>query len=1081
MEIKWSTAQKKAIEKRDSNLLISAGAGSGKTAVLTQKVYELVKSGTNIEKVLMFTFTKAAALEMKERLIKKLTNDKNLNIPVETLLGTNITTVHSFCYEVVKSNFHVLGIDPGFSIGDSSRVQAIIDDSLEYVMDEYYSKDSLVFEELLFVTSNFKTDDGFRKMILSLRTFLLSRPNYLKWLENANINYDNSGNWIALGNEHLEFTHQLLLQIYSQILEIIDNNVVPSKYKEFFLNENKYISDSKINSINFQRLVSPKKGEEFDIEAVEEIKYLRDRAKNIVKESIEIFNNGWEDSIGKDLLLQKEHIRIIYEVFKKLDDRIFEIKKKRNIFEFSDLEHLALKALDSINVSNYYKELFDFVFVDEYQDTSDLQEAIIEKIVKPNNLFMVGDIKQSIYRFRGAKPNLFLEKYNTYSKDDSSIDYKIILNENYRSSKKIIDIVNHLFKNLMSLNFGEMDYDEDASLNFANHSIDDKASSVSIHINYLEKGDEKPHIIANSICDRIEELHNKGISYGEIGVLYRNTKRHIPFLKEAMGLRNIPYFSNSGSKFLDNLEVKLILNYLRLIDNIRNDIALLSVLRTPVIGFTDEDLYKIGTSDSKVSFFDRLITYSEIDSTKEKIQSFLSLFLHLREKSKGLFLDDLVLEVLSVTGLFEYLYLLEDGEKRIRNIYGVIQKARAFMNENSMSLLEFIEYIDKTEKMEKDLEGPIEGTESDKSVKIMSIHGSKGLQFKAVIIGGLFDNFNKSELKDIMALDDILGIGMKNFDVKNRILKETIPRFLMNKNNNLKSLSEEMRILYVGMTRAMEHLVLDMVVREEEIDSLKNKNVNLMNLQMAKSMGSWITMILGKEYSSNFYYHNKVNKSFEIKKEIDKLKLMDNPKLYQIEKKKYIKSKYSVSEIINVDSELGYQMPYPRIVRDTFGLTFAQIGTYVHKFMELVDLKRIKEERNLRAQAEYFINNSILPKEFFDFYDFKHIENFFNSDIGVLLIESEEIKRETPFVVKWNYEGDEVLIQGIIDLYFINNSKAYILDFKTDRNLIKDKEKLSKYENQVNIYAYAIENLKNIKVCKKIIYTLSNDDYIEVI
>lgn len=703
-ETKWTKEQLKAIDTRRCNLLVAAAAGSGKTAVLVERIIKIVtdeKNPVDIDKLLVVTFTSAAAAEMRERIAAAITkalernpSSKSLQRQLTLLSRANITTMHSFCLDVIKNNFHTIDLDPAFRIGDETEGTLLKNEILDEMFEDYYEKDDMEFFNLVEAYSGSKDDEKLKEMVLDLYRFSMSGPWPEKWLiekaEEFNISsleeLDKTV-WVEVLKNDINMEVDSFINLYYKAIEMINDTEGIEEYLDTFNDElsriislkeslNLGLSEiyDKLFKISFGRLKSIRKNKVSDVDAQNLVKSIRDEVKKkICKLQDDIFMLSPTEML--------EGINLTYPFMKKLSEitlefskRFSERKKEKNMLDFNDLEHLCLRILidktedgDTIpsKVSENFRELFDEVLVDEYQDSNNVQEAIINLVSRKNtdnpNVFMVGDVKQSIYRFRQAKPELFLEKYNTYSRNDEGKNKVIQLYKNFRSREEVINAVNYIFKEVMSLNVGELEYTEDEALNLGanfkelNEEGAYKGGEVELHIldknitSENEDEDEEDidsiNLEARVVARRINELMSQAneekfrvldketgeyrpLKYKDIVILLRATKNWSEIFLDELGLSGIPVYADTGSGYFESIEIRTIMSLLKIIDNPLQDVPMIAVLKAPFARFNAEELADIRMIDKSKYFYENILEIVNGDiEVSEELKKKCSIFI----------------------------------------------------------------------------------------------------------------------------------------------------------------------------------------------------------------------------------------------------------------------------------------------------------------------------------------------------------------------------------------------------------------------------------------------------------------------
>lgn len=912
MSTKWTMEQENAIFTRNCNLLVAAGAGAGKTAVLVERIIKRItdeKEDIDIDKLLVVTFTNAAAAEMRERIgnaiAKELEinpNSKKLQKQLTLLNQANIMTIHSFCLKVIKNNFHLIDLDPSFRVCDNTEAILLKQESLEELFEENYEESNNdIFLKLIDAYGG-KSDFQVQNMVFSLYEFAKSSPWPEKWLmemaEKFNLedeyNFGES-DWANILLDYLKVEAYGCKSKMEKAIEIVENADGIDYYLEPFKNDLNKVEEicscitwsefkEKFLLLDFEKLPI-KKNKDADKVAKERAKKIRDEIKkklNDIKEDIFDGNDNISKNLKELYPLMKCLVNLVIDFDKKYGNK----KRERGVVDFNDIEHFCLDILtakddtDSIIPSETaleYKKQFEEILIDEYQDSNEVQEVIMNMIGNRNgtsNMFMVGDVKQSIYRFRQAKPELFLSKYNTYSDEAGNINRKIKLFKNFRSRPEVIDGVNYLFKQIMSVNVGELDYDEKEEIksgaNYPEteyicgghielHLIDKKGGSPSeeYEAEDIEANNDSEEVLDNIQVEarlaarRINELVNsidgkrfhvydksindyRPVRYQDIVILMRATANWAPTFVEELTNMGIPVFADTATGYFETIEIRTIMSLLQIIDNPMQDIPLIAVLRSPIESFTPEDLMDIRMIDKDISFYEALkciymydkklddnykkvINLSHItEELKGKVCNFIERINIWRDKVIHMPIDEFIWYLYKSTGYYGFVGAMPGGKQRQANLRVLFERAKQYERTSYKGLFNFIDFINKLRNSSGDMGSAKVLGENEDVVRIMSIHKSKGLEFPVVIIAGCGKNFNLMDINRSILFHGELGLGPDYVNLDRRISYPTIVKQVLRKKLKLETLSEEMRILYVAFTRAKEKLILTGMINDIE-------------------------------------------------------------------------------------------------------------------------------------------------------------------------------------------------------------------------------------------------------------------------
>ncbi|QPJ84433.1 helicase-exonuclease AddAB subunit AddA [Sarcina sp. JB2] len=1187
METKWTDEQLLAIETRGKNLLVAAAAGSGKTAVLVERIIKIITDDNNpvdIDKLLVVTFTNAAASEMRERIgdaiskkLEEIPDSKMLQRQLALLNKSNITTIHSFCLDIIKNNFHLIDLDPGFRIGDETECTLIKQDVLIELFEDKYDKEDEGFLNLIEAYCTNRDDERLKEIVLKLYNFSMSGPWPSVWLrekaQEFNINSLDElekASWYKVLKESLYLDLNNAKNGLDEAIKICEEDSDLAPYLLTLKPELNGIENA-INSLNLDleqiykavkdiefayRIKTVKKGLGDELDK-KKVKSLRDDVKKKINQI-----KGGVFSVSLDETLNG--IKNMYPIIKSLTELVIEfsdryVKKKmeRVILDFNDLEHLCLKILTcndengevyASSVAQKFREKFEEVLVDEYQDSNNVQETIISMVSRKDldnpNVFMVGDVKQSIYRFRQAKPELFLEKYNSYSEEDNKKNRKIMLYKNFRSREEVIKGVNFIFKSLMSKTVGELDYTDKEALNLGasydeinkdnvyfqdNVFIDldkievsgalelhilDKSSDFEDGKNEINDEDDKENdneedlsavaIEARIIAKRIKELINpsdgkcfmvfdknlnryRKITYKDIVILLRSTKNWADTIVEELSFGGIPVYADINTGYFQTIEIRTIMSLLHIIDNPMQDIYTIASMRSPIFAFTSEELadirilnrdnyFYLNVKDIAEDVYDERIN----KSLKDKCVYFIEKIGSWREKSLYMPIDEFLWYLYSDTSYYGYVGAMVNGIQRQANLRILFQRAKQYEQTSFKGLFNFINFINKLRKSSGDLGTAKILGENEDVVRIMSIHKSKGLEFPVVFLSGCGKQFNLRDINDSLLFHEELGIGADCIDVKKRIRYTTLQKYAIKKKFELETLSEEMRILYVALTRAKEKLIItgSSSNLQKDIDACYKAGVKGFNkvipseLLKQKSYLKWIMTALIKHKDGDILRQGK-NEFVEISDDLSSWKINFHKKSDfgtenvedSIEKKnisilslnysnfevdeeirkrlefryKYrdvcsVPSNISVSDIKKAEEEIfepqaenlfseEKNRKKPKFIMEEKGLSKAEKGTAMHFVMQKLDLNKVNLLNEIKEQIENMFEKGLITKDEEESINIFKIQKFFKSNLGQRLLkaykENKQVFRELPFITEIPVKRIE---KDLIDKIF-NNEK----------------------------------------------------------
>ncbi len=1199
---KWTAEQLNAIEKRGCDILVSAAAGSGKTAVLVERIIKIITDKdkpVDIDRLLVLTFTNAAAREMRERigasllkLLRENPKDINLKNQLTLLNKAQITTIHAFCMEVVRKNYAAINIDPSFRIADDAESEIIKGEVLEELFEEKYSSGD---EDFIALVESFDTgfkDSGLRNNLLEVYKFVRSNPFPERWIDEMVERYN-----LKDGVKFEEsFIGRLIVEEIKLRLDWARKNAEaavaitakpmgPTEYFEA-LNDDLNLIDTLdkllergiesfeygLNEVKHKTLARKKK--ETDSALAEEAKDLRDRCKKEIKkisESVLIKNI---EEIEQDIKDGYPFLKALGELVKEFDKKFDEAKRKKQLMDFNDLEHYAVKALvkedgKSVSITDCaknYRDRFYEILTDEYQDSNMVQELILSAVSKGENRFMVGDVKQSIYKFRMAKPEIFMEKYNSFLVGEGR-QVRIDLYKNFRSRKNVLDGINFIFENIMSQDLGEIEYDEAARLDAGASFEDVDDDTIELHILEKEGIEEKEEegdlaadeIEARHIAKKIKELIKNGYmvtekstgelrkaNYGDVAILMRGVKAANEVYTDVFEREGIPLKTEMTSGFFNTTEIMTVTNVLSVIDNPRQDIPLISVLYSPIYGFSASDLMKIRLMDKKKDFYDcarEYVSRGEDESITKKLEGFFKDLDDFRSEAGHIAISDLLLKIYNDTGYFDMAGASLNGETRQANLRLLINKAENYEKSNFHGLFNFIKYIERIKTTGIEIgEAKINSGEAN-AVSLMTIHKSKGLEYPIVFVAGMGKKFNKQDGTKSVLMHQELGFGVKNFDYKNRVVYETVSRKVIGERIVREGLSEELRVLYVALTRARDKLFM-----VGSVDDIKKKvkhwgtymffeKMPYFNLLGETAALDWIAPCImrhkdGKElrnildveeycygcviknYESNWKV-NIVTKIGAAEEKEEKEKTVFDADKNEVEKiKEKLGKKYSYENVAGMPANISiselkriYQEQFEEreVETDAFRmqsdfeyadfeekeekLSAAKKGTAVHTVMEHIDFKADIDKKYIEQKiAELVAKNVLTDDEGRSINPYK-ILNFFKNPIYDRIKLSKGVYKEEAFAMtiksgnvfgeKYANTNEDILLHGIIDCYFEEDDGLILLDYKTDF-ITSEEDIKNRYRLQMDMYKLALQNATGKIVKEVYIYLFGTDKIIDM-
>lgn len=1063
-EVKWTKEQRQVIKSRNTNLLVSAAAGSGKTAVLIERIIELVldeKNPIDINKLLVVTFTKLAASEMRERVSKAIEkkleeNPENEHLQKQLLLlsGADITTIDSFCKDVLISYAHLVNLDSNIKVIDPSENEVLAKEVMEELFEELYENNDESFLRLVNWYAKKNTDEGLLQLLLNVNNFVNSHPFPKIWLnEKAEFfNTNTKDDDFYLENYILDIAKDVdidleffelsiknnlkkiedypelekYVNMYNDLLDAL--SVVKENLKKFLKDNTKFdelkISTNEFLNSNFVSFKISKCDEEVK-EIYNKVKKELDSIKTEISESLKTLNLDIEN-IKRESDLIYPYVRSISDVVIKFKEKFWERKQKFNYVDFADIEHLALEILVDIDEDGNiipsktaleYQEKYSEVFIDEYQDSNLVQEILLSAVAKDNNRFMVGDVKQSIYRFRQADPSIFMEKYENYYRVEDDIDSfnkKIMLYANFRSRKEILEGTNLVFSKIMKKETGELDYTVDERLNpMASFKESDENVGGAVEIFLVdEKSDEEDEDeiiltdeysedfeemksfklecikIANTIYNMMNNKENpfkvydknlddyRKVDYKDVVILMRSPSSNTKILEEVFLEYDIPIYAESMGGYFDTFEVDTIINLLKIIDNPMQDIPLISVMYSPIYNFTSTELSEIRLVDRELKFYELLMKILEDEdieirvNLKEKIAKFISDLKLFIQKKSLVSADELIWFLYKYTGYYNYVGLLDMGEQRKTNLMLLFEKAKNYEKNSYKGLFNFVNYIQKI-SLKSDVSEAKLISEGANVVRIMSIHKSKGLEFPIVFLANTNKKFNFRADDSNLVLHQKLGFGAVVYDMDkktsfNSIIKKKIEKFKKNE-----QIAEEMRLLYVAMTRAKEKLIITGRVKDyenlkEEISSGIDERGNISNYKILK-INNYLDWILSSIDNLSVYGKslNCLGREENFLGNEDlKFQLNVNTKKEEFIEYQRIKEEVKTNEIISDNDSLEIKKEM-RTVKEFLEDRFNK--EYVYKnvlnkpsSITVSEIKKMIQEEDEEKHQKYYKENFVL-------------------------------------------------------------------------------------------------------------------------
>lgn len=1185
MSVQWTEDQKKVIHLRDQNLLVSAAAGSGKTAVLVERILSLItdpKHPVDVDRLLITTFTKAAAGEMKERignaLQKRLTEDPGnewLQRQEALLSRAQITTIHGFCLYVIRNYFHTIDLNPNFRIADEGEMRLLKHDTAEELLEEEYEKKQPEFLQFAESYGSGNRGSGLVELILLLYEYAIANPQPIRWLKESVAYYDlpkgaSFSDFLGASAilEELRTIAKDCLQQIRRAKSLALSPTGPFLYEETLrLDETFLLSlvncqkvedfEELLLQVSWARLPSrrAKAMADADESLCDQVIEIRNGVKEVCRGLIKQYFSLPSEILMEQMQKTATNVRTYVNLTICFMERLEEKKRKQNILDFSDQEHLALRILTKevdgelvpSKAADVFADYFAEIMVDEYQDSNLVQEAILNSISGRkkgrDNRFMVGDVKQSIYRFRQAEPGLFLEKYHRYEAGKEGI--RIDLHQNFRSREEVLSPVNEVFERIMCHELGGIEYDEAAALKVGASYPENPACTAEILLLSSEEWEElrpecnwsKPEAEAHLIAARIrrmleeEQVTDEGVlrpvQPSDIVILLRTMSGWSETFVRVLQDEGIPASAQSREGYFQTMEVEVLLSYLRVLDNPTQEIPLAAAMHSLLGGFTSEEMAMIKAvfpEEGYAAACQRYLSEGPNQKLRERLTAFFGQVKRYRRLAACTSIHELLWQILTETGFADEIRALPSGEQRLANVEMLLSKAKDYEKISYHGLFHFIRYIERMQKYQVDFgEADLKGAGTS-AVEIMSIHHSKGLEFPVVFVAGMGKSFNRQESREKAVFHNHYGVGLDYVDLEHRMKRPTLLKQFIRRQNLRDSLGEELRVLYVAMTRAKEKLILTGMGKERllsEGGAVSKDKLPYLSLTAAECSMAWV--LAGRNAKGSTMKKVRVPLSVIVehavqtqlkdvltRDEMEKMILFHsrNEDLYrQVEQRlsweypwdleQTTKQKYTVTELkkqrMQEETEYGEDLypqtepvpVLPQFIERTKEKTGATRGTLYHRIMERMDFDRLIEKPALQSVKEEMSRLEAvgkLTKEEKKSIRLSDFVTFAKSDLAKRMQRARELGQlylEQPFVI--GVPGSEidglsqeelVMVQGIIDVYFYEDDEVVVVDYKTDR--VSGEEELQRrYRMQLSYYGRALEMVTGKKVKERLLYSFA--------
>lgn len=1146
MSVKWTDEQEKAVFGEKGNCLVSAAAGSGKTQVLTGRILRrVIEEGVDIHRILVVTFTNAAAAEMRERIsgsiadaLARTPENKHLQRQLSLLGSASITTMDAFCLQLLRTHFVEAGIDGAFRVSDGTEAKLLRAEAARRALEELYAEGDTAFLDFADCYSRMKDDSVLCDIADSLYSFAESMPDPDAWLREKAELY-------AVKNRE-----EFMVSSYARtIMDGIKREVrgaaerCDAAARDF--------ADSESYSEVFQQdkqalLQLCEAGKDwdslFDAMAMFEWPRRRREAKSALSDEAEAVRKAIKKQVedamdcitcdaaecARVLRRAEPHVRALCALTAKLSEIYASLKREKNMLDYSDLEHFAIRLLSEETpegvrpsaIACALREKYDEIYIDEYQDSNDVQELLFtllsgESIGQPN-MFMVGDMKQSIYGFRKTSPELFIQKSETYG--ETGPNRRITLSRNFRSRNEILEFVNLVFEQIMSREVGGIAYTARERLNLGASYPAAEGPFVEIAIaDSDEKAAQRLEAEAFLITEKIKEALEMQVydmkkecyrkaTYGDIAVLMRTARDMAAPLGKACEKADIPLYCDVGGGYFETAEITVFLALLRTIDNPQDDIPLLSTMRAPFFAFTEDELARIRLADRKRLFYFAVTeTAKEKTPLGEKCAAFLKKLRAWRRQAAFLPTDTLILRLFEETGYLHFVSGAEGGAVKKANLELLFEKAHRFEATSFRGLFHFLQYVERISARGDDVgEAKLIG-EGDNVVRLMSIHKSKGLQFPIVILAGTKRQFSRESFKGPFLFHKDLGIGASHIEPDRRIRYDTPARTAVSLAKRTEEVGEELRVLYVALTRAKERLIITAATDAEAFE--KSCRGGLSPSEVLHS-GSFLTL-LGRAARDAEGVKFSVYPPFEkaektVKERKEQTPLPPTARVREILEFAYpkpdlqkIPSKISVTEYKRLKEEgdeitlplyRSAELREPRFRSAGGNIRGAALGTLMHFVMQNIPFREVRTLPEIRAYVDSLAQKRILSEEQAAAVDAEKLFCFWDGELGRRIRQADRVYREAPFTQTVPaslltgdsaHKDEKIVIQGIIDCFFFEKDGIVLVDYKTDapapENVI-----CARYKTQMECYAMALRQKYFSEISQKIIYLFANNGIIVV-
>ncbi|WP_300270960.1 helicase-exonuclease AddAB subunit AddA [uncultured Flavonifractor sp.] len=1175
MAFSLTEEQQAAVDNRGGGLLVSAAAGSGKTRVLVERLLARVEEGADVDRFLVITYTKAAAAELRGRIVEEISDrlalrpaDGHLRRQATLVYKAGISTIHAFCAQLLRECGHLLDLDPDFRLCDEGEAGILMLRALNDVLDKRYEAMDSDFAQLVDTMSAGRDDARLVQIVLDIRGRVQAHPNPAAWLAQQERTFalegisdpvqtpwgelllSDAAGQASYWRRRMEEARDLCERDANLLANYGDSVAQTAQALQEFEAAAAQGWDAARNLLPIPFPTVGRKKMVDDPAAVERVKAIRTACKKRLEKLEDWFADSGEDLLA-DLRTVYPAMRGLFALVRDFEEAYAAEKARRGLVDFSDLEHMAVRLLvgedgQPTELARQWSTRYDEIMVDEYQDTNEVQNAIFSALSRDGtNLFMVGDVKQSIYRFRLADPTIFLGKYRSfkpYTEAGEGEERRVILSRNFRSRPEVLEGCNDLFRAVMSVPFGEMEYADDQAL-YPGASYEPD-QTYCVELDALDgdiDGEEGAEKVSRDLLEarfaarRIRELLDEGfpVSDGEGGtrpvrpsdvvILLRSPNTVLRHYARTLGERDILWEAEGGGDFFGSTEISVALSLLQIVDNPRQDVALISVLRSPVYGFSADRLAEIRSASPDTDFYAAL----EADDGEDS-RAFLAELDDLRFGSGDMSSHQLLWHIYDRTNLLGIFGAMEEGEARQGNLLALAELARQFEGAGHKGLFRFLTYLTRLRENGNTLTPPTPGRTGG-GVRIMSIHKSKGLEFPVVLLCGLARRLNREDMNRPILFHPKLGVGPKGLDVERGIEYPILARMAVARQLEREMMAEELRLLYVAMTRAKEKLILSVALTGggKDLEKLAGDSgypVDPQVLLACQSVGQWVLLHalcrpeagalrraagqevavpdapLGPAWDIRFVDGTALTQApprrwMAPEREIEENE--DGTDLTGLLRWTYphgaevaIPSKLTATQLKGraLDEEAAEEAPRPsrplsfgrpRFAAEELGLTAAQRGTALHQVLQYIDFERSETVEGVRAEISRLVEQQYITPQQGEAVDPAPIAAFFQSDLGQDLLSSVSLRREFKFSIlepAHRYypqagEGEQVLFQGVVDCYYETLEGITVVDFKTDRvTKATLAHRAEHYRPQLEAYSRALEEITGKRVIRRVLW-----------